>query len=106
MIWSVSTSRRGNAVAFPRWRTKGVTASPSAHIHEPAFDRGGGRHRGTHEVRAPAAALAALEIAVRRCRTALARAEYVGIHAEAPRAHASPPRARARRAARDREPAR
>src|SRR2546423_11230967 len=86
MIWSVSTSRRGNAVAFPRWRTNGVTASPPAHIHEPTFDRGRGRHCGTHEVRAPAAALAALEIAVRRGRTPLARTEYVGIHAEAHRA--------------------
>src|SRR5216110_489354 len=82
MIWSVSTSRRGNAVAFPRWRTKGVTDSPSAHVHEMSLDSGGGRHRGTHEVRAATAALAPLEIAVGRGGATLPRAQHVGVHAE------------------------
>src|SRR3989449_4142587 len=82
-LFRSSTSRRGNAAAFPRWRTKGVTESPSAHIHETPLDRRGGRHHGTHEVGAPAAALATLEIAVGRRRAALAGAQHVGIHAEA-----------------------
>src|SRR5579864_6032279 len=45
-----------------------------------------GGHCGTDEMRAPARTLAALEIAVRRRRAALARQEAVVVHREAHRA--------------------
>src|SRR5688500_12260997 len=51
-----------------------------------AFDGGGRGHRRAHQVRAPARALAALEVAVRGGGAALALLEAVGVHAEAHRA--------------------
>src|SRR5581483_238631 len=50
------------------------------------FDRGSRGHRRADEVRAPARALTALEVAVRRGRAALARLEPVRIHRETHRA--------------------
>src|SRR5581483_7199680 len=51
-----------------------------------ARDRRRGRHLGADEMRAPAGALAAFEVAVRGRRAALARLEPVGVHREAHRA--------------------
>ena len=49
-------------------------------------DRGGGRHRRAHQVRAAAGALAAFEVAVAGRGAALARLEPVGVHRQAHRA--------------------
>src|SRR6266536_464526 len=56
-----------------------------------ALDGGRGGHLGADEVRAPAAALAALEVAVRGRGAALAGLEDVGVHAQAHRAAGGPP---------------
>ena len=63
-----------------------ITGIPLANVGEVALDRGGSSHRGTHQMRAAAAALPALEVAVARRRAPLAFAEHVVIHAEAHRA--------------------
>mmetsp|Transcript_54566 Transcript_54566/g.173374 ORF Transcript_54566/g.173374 Transcript_54566/m.173374 type:complete len:829 (-) Transcript_54566:162-2648(-) len=55
----------------------------AADIGEGALDGGGGGHGGGHEVRAPAVALATLEVAIGGGRAALARGELVGVHGEA-----------------------
>ena len=57
--------------------------SAAAYIHEMASDGRGGRHRGTHQMRAATGALAAFEIAVRGGCTALAGREAIVVHAEA-----------------------
>src|SRR5689334_14438159 len=57
-----------------------------AHVDEMSGERGGGRHRRTHEMRAAAGALPPLEVAVRRRRATLARLEPVVVHREAHRA--------------------
>ena len=56
-----------------------------------AADSGGRRDRHGHQVRAPALALPALEVAVGRRRAALLRSELVGVHAEAHRAAGTAP---------------
>ena len=58
----------------------------AADVDEVAVERRGGRHLRADEVRAAAAALAALEVAVRGRGAALARREDVGVHPEAHRA--------------------
>ena len=60
--------------------------SESTDVDEVSGDRGRRRHCGTHQMRAAARALPALEIAVRRRRAALARLELVVVHREAHRA--------------------
>src|SRR5262245_3643426 len=59
---------------------------PFPHVHEMTGDRGGGRHRGRHQVGAPLVALATLEVAVRGRGAALAGRELVWVHGEAHRA--------------------
>ena len=108
MIWSVSTLLRRSGSAVPVWV---VNVSMSAPPHgsrvadQPAggpagleVGRGaGGRHRGGRgdergdQVRAAALALAALEVAVRGGRGALAGGELVRVHAEAHRAAGATP---------------
>src|SRR4051794_38524487 len=93
MIWSVSTSARGSAVTDPAIRRTGSIGSslPLADVDEVPGDRRRGGHLRRHEVRAPAAALAALEVAVRGRRAAFARREDVGVHPEAHRAAGGAP---------------
>src|SRR5205823_5999234 len=59
---------------------------PMSDVDEVALDGGRGGHLRADEMGAPAAALAALEVAVRGGRAALAGLEDVGVHAEAHRA--------------------
>src|SRR5207244_546069 len=59
---------------------------PGADVHDTTGERGRRRHGRAHEVRAPPASLAALEVAVRRRGAALAALQHVGVHAEAHRA--------------------
>src|SRR5215212_3038334 len=93
MIWSVSTSARSSTLTAPFTTFTGSTSVASAgrsdprpdvrrghpalvprpDVHEPALDGGCGCHLGRHEVGPPAAALTALEVAVRRRGAALAR---------------------------------
>src|SRR5262249_61812303 len=61
-------------------------SAPGSHVDKRAGDRSRRRHRGRDQVGAALVALAALEIAVRRRGTALARLEFVGIHRKAHRA--------------------
>src|SRR3954451_7567298 len=86
MIWSVSTSARRSAVTPPEITRTGSISVPLPDVDEVALDRRRGGHLRGHEVGAPAAALAALEVAVRRGRTALARRKDVRVHPEAHRA--------------------
>src|SRR5258708_18779767 len=93
MILSVSMLIAGSGAATPVSWVNLSTASllyvtllhQVAHIGEVPGDRGGGGHRRAHQMGAPAVALAALEIAVRRRGAALARLEPVGVHGEAHR---------------------
>ena len=66
-----------------------VSSSPD--VDEVALDGGGGGHLRRHEVRAAAAALAALEVAVGGGGAALARRQDVGVHAQAHRAARAAP---------------
>src|SRR3954462_1857196 len=95
MIWSVSTSSRSSTLTGPSMTVMGsmarVLLAPVADVDEVALDRRGGGHLRRDEVRAPAAALAALEVAVRRRRAALAWLENVGVHAQAHRAARAAP---------------
>src|SRR6059058_1648366 len=59
---------------------------PRAHVREVSRHGGGGGHGGADEVRAPALALSALEVAVARRGAALARTQDVGVHPQAHRA--------------------
>src|SRR3954471_18653161 len=86
MIWSVSTLARSSGATNPFKTVNLSMSAPGPDVDEVAGDRGGRRHRGAHQVRAPADALAAFEIAVRRGRAALARVEPVRVHAQAHRA--------------------
>src|SRR2546421_1855007 len=65
--------------------------APAANVDEVALDRRRRRHLGRDEVRAAAAALAALEVSVRGRRAALARSEDVRVHAETHRASGAAP---------------
>src|SRR5215211_3162261 len=111
MIWSVSTSARSSTLTLPATvRTGSMSGSsagrpdtrsdvarrrpavvPGPDVDEVPLDRRGGGHLGGDEVRAAAAALAALEVAVRRRGAALARREDVGVHPEAHRAAGAAP---------------
>ena len=64
---------------------------PLPDVDEVALDRGRGRHLRADQVGAPALALAALEVAVRRRGAALARREDVGVHPQAHRAAGAAP---------------
>src|SRR3990170_2311617 len=91
MIASVSTLARSSGATRPL-STENFSMilpkklSPLAHVDEMPGYRGCGGHLGADQVRAPAGSLAPLKIAVRRGRTALARFQAVGVHAEAHRA--------------------
>src|SRR3954452_25519908 len=93
MIWSVSTSSRMSVETGPETVVNGtmVLLAPVADVDEPALDGGRGRHLGRDEVRAPAAALAPLEVAVRGRGAALAGAERVRVHPQAHRAARAAP---------------
>src|SRR5215204_4145631 len=105
MIWSVSMSARSSTDTGPETTRTGSISVTSAgrpdprsggvagirpvvgsDVDEVALDGRGGGHLRRDEVRAPAAALAALEVAVRGRCTALARLQDVGVHAQAHRA--------------------
>src|SRR5438067_1067113 len=87
MIWSVSTLARSSGATMPlRTVNFSIPSAPATNVDEVASNRRGGGHRRTHEVRAPTRALAALEVAVRGGRAALAGIQAVGIHAQAHRA--------------------
>src|SRR4029079_5252333 len=94
MIWSVSTSARSSTLTGPDTmrtgsisgtspRGRGLAAAPGPDVDEVALDGGRRGHLGRDQVGAPAAALPALEVAVRGGRAALARGEDVGVHSEA-----------------------
>src|SRR4051794_37791702 len=93
MIWSVSTSSRmrtdtGPVIVSMAFMIGWVVPLlvPVADVDEAAGDRGGGGHLGADEVRAAARALAALEVAVRGRRAALAGLQLVRVHGQAHRA--------------------
>src|SRR5512146_2038224 len=94
MIWSVSTLARGSGTTRPScWRMGciSVLELPGAHIDEVPTDGGGGSHRRADQVSAPAATLAALEVAVTGGCAALAGLQGVGVHAQAHGAAGLPP---------------
>src|SRR3954465_11680056 len=93
MIWSVSTSSRMSVETGPLTVVKAsmVLLAPVANVDEPALDGGRGRHLGRDEVRAPATALAPLEVAVRGRGAALAGLEGVGVHPQAHRTAGAAP---------------
>src|SRR5436853_6251132 len=86
MIWSVSTSERSRGTAVPVTVRMGSMSVQLLWGGESAGHGGGGGDGGGHEVGAATGALAALEVAVRRRRAALARAPLVRVHGQAPRA--------------------
>src|SRR6185503_2017682 len=93
MIASVSTLARSSGATSPRcwWKAcmcvrDGMSAIQPADVDEMSGDRRRRRHGRTDEVRAPAVALAAFEVAVGRRRAAFARLEAVVVHREAHRA--------------------
>ena len=92
MIWSVSTSGRSSDGDRPADAAERLHARRQlARVDEVAGDR---RRRGelrADQVRAAAASLPALEVAVRGRGAALAVREHVGIHAEAHRAAGAAP---------------
>src|SRR3954471_13447552 len=90
MIWSVSTSARRSAVT-PPFTVFTASTSPLPDVDEVPLDGGRGGHLRADEVRAPAASLAALEVAVRGGGAALAGLEDVRVHAQAHRAAGGPP---------------
>src|SRR3989304_1207902 len=83
-IMSVSTLMSGKGAATPahflNFPVAGLTHFP--HGGGRAGPRGGHRHLRTHEMGAPAAALAPLEIAVGGGGAALAGRQPVGVHGE------------------------
>src|SRR5262249_9387475 len=92
MIWSVSTSSRLRTGTGPVmvWIAR-MGSAPVADVDEVALDGGRGGHLRADEVGAPAAPLAALEVAVRGRGAALAGLEDVGVHAQAHRAARTAP---------------
>src|SRR5688572_26082333 len=93
MIWSVSMSSRSRTVTAPSTTVIGSIggSAPVADVDEMALNGGRGGHLRRDEVGAPAASLAALEVAVRRRGAALAGLEDVGVHAQAHRAAGAAP---------------
>src|SRR3954447_13138862 len=83
MIWSVSTSARSSTLTAPEMVVTGSISVPLPDVDEAALDGGRGGHLRGDQVRAPAPALPALEVAVRGRGAALARGEDVGVHAQA-----------------------
>src|SRR5579884_3375058 len=91
MIWSVSTSARSSGAAVPVITRTGCI---SAQLRRRREGAGNGRRGGDgrrHQVRAAAASLAALEVAVAGRGAALARRHLVRVHAEEHRAAGGPP---------------
>src|SRR5436305_10137490 len=86
MIWSVSTSWRSSTEIGPAMLRMGSIRLPAPDVDEVPLDGRRGGHLGRDEVRAPAAALTALEVAVRGGGAALAGREDVRVHPEAHRA--------------------
>src|SRR3954453_18615020 len=105
MIWSVSTAERLRGAAMPVWggdfsfsglhsgRCCGRLADrlQVAGAGQRAPHRGGSRHERRDEMRAPALALAALEVSVGCRGAALPGGELVGVHPEAHRAAGEAP---------------
>src|SRR3954452_14715777 len=91
MIWSVSTSARSSTLTAPFTCLTGSMSAPGPDVDEAALDGGGGGHLRGDQVGAAAAALAALEVAVRRRGAALAGREDVGVHPQAHRAARAAP---------------
>src|SRR5574337_1241450 len=90
-IWSVSTLDRSSGATNPVWVQKGfmrapLSEAPLPHVGEATRDRCGGRHHGTHQMRAPAPALSAFKVAVAGRGATLTRLKDIGIHSEAHRA--------------------
>src|SRR6478735_4406773 len=85
MIWSVSTLLRRSGTPTPVWVVNLSMTLSSVQVgrrRQRAADGGGGGDGHGHQVRAPALALPALEVAVRRGRAPLAGGELVGVHAQ------------------------
>src|SRR5215218_2427486 len=91
MIWSVSTSARSSTLTAPFTCLTGSTSAPAPDIDEVPLDRRRRGHLRRDQVGAPAAALAALEVAVGGRCAALAGREDVGVHAQAHRAARAAP---------------
>src|SRR3954447_234221 len=91
MIWSVSTSERSSTETGPLIFVTGSMSVPVPDVDEVALDRRGRGHLRRDEVSAPAAPLAALEVAVARGRAALAGRKRVRVHPEAHRAAGAAP---------------
>src|SRR5215208_4112043 len=95
MIWSVSMwsgmrTDNGPVIVSIAFMIVLVLV-PVADVDEAARDRRGGGHLGADEVRAAARALAALEVAVRGRRAALAGLQLVRVHGQAHRAALAAP---------------
>src|SRR5512134_752402 len=101
MIWSVSTFGRSSGATSPLrtvnfsmayfpgalgGSTCGIVSAPGPDVDEMAGHRSRGRHLRADQVGASAGSLASLEVAVGGRGAALARREFVVVHAEAHRA--------------------
>src|SRR4051794_3767592 len=99
MIWSVSTSERRRGMTLPLWVTNLSIWSLPLQVgrvkvswcSEPAHHRGGCGDLRRDQVRTPALALPALEVAVGRGGGALAGTERVRVHPQAHRAAGEAP---------------
>src|SRR4051794_20578344 len=91
MIWSVSTSERSSTLTGPLTVVTASMSVPLPDVDEVPLDGGRGGHLGRDEVRATAATLAALEVAVGGGGAALALGEDVGVHPQAHRAARAAP---------------
>src|SRR5690242_14858459 len=58
---------------------------PLSHVREVSFDRRSRSHHRTHKVRAAAASLASLEVAITRRGATLTRLQNIGVHPQAHR---------------------
>ena len=86
MIWSVSTSERSSGTPGPRRRERASRGDLVGRSRSRPMIAVAAATAGRDEVGPAAAALAALEVPVRRRRAALSRRQDVGVHAEAHRA--------------------
>src|SRR5664279_87695 len=87
MIWSVSTLLRRNGTAVPVCTVNSSICGllQLGGAGKVSGDRRRGRDEWRHQMGATALALSSLEIAIGGRRTAFARGELVGVHAEAHR---------------------
>src|SRR3990167_5869535 len=91
IIWSVSTLARSSVTISPRCVLKGFMSFPCSDVNEMAGDGGCRGHVRAHQVRAPALALAAFEVAIRGGGAALADFKLIRIHPQTHAAAGLPP---------------